>query len=92
MAGVESCSHNCKYCSAATTLDYTQGVNKSDIIGSLEKIDEKTYNEFKADFNKMFETIEHNDRFNAAKERQEKEGTQCNVADAESGIESSLCL
>ena len=53
MAGIESCSHNCKYCSAASTLDYTQGINKKDAINSLEKIDEKTYTELKPDFNKM---------------------------------------
>lgn len=79
MAGIESCSHNCKYCSAASTLDYTQGINKKDAINSLEKIDEKTYTEFKADFNKMIETIEHNDRFKHAKEMQEKQGIQANV-------------
>ena len=79
MNGIESCSHGCVYCSAATTLNYAQGVNKNDLMGSLTKIDEKTYGEFKADFNKMAETLEHNSRFRKAKEIQEKEGIQANV-------------
>lgn len=72
MNGIESCSGGCVYCSAGTTLDYAMGVNYKDVAGSLQKIDEKTYGEFKADFNKLAETIEHNSRFRHAKELQEK--------------------
>ena len=79
MNGIESCSHSCVYCSAATTLTYAQGVNKNDLENSLKKIDEKTYGEFRADFTKMAETLEHNSRFRYAKERQEKEGEQAIV-------------
>ena len=60
MNGIDSCSHGCVYCSAARTLNYAQGVNKNDLEGSLKKIDEKTYSEFKADFAKVEETFEHN--------------------------------
>lgn len=79
MNGVESCSHSCVYCSAATTLNYAQGVNYSDLENSLKKIDEKTYSEFRADFAKMEETIEQNTRFRRAKEIQEKQGVQAVV-------------
>lgn len=79
MNGVESCSHNCVYCSAATTLNYAQGVNYNDLESSLKKIDEKTYSEFRADFNKMTETLEQDSRFRRAKELQEKKGIQCYV-------------
>lgn len=72
MNGIESCSGGCVYCSAGTTLDYAMGVNYKDVAGSLQKIDEKTYGEFRADFNKLAETIEHNSRFIKAKELQEK--------------------
>ena len=60
MNGIDSCSHGCVYCSAARTLNYAQGVNKNDLEGSLKKIDEKTYSEFKADFAKVEETFEDN--------------------------------
>ena len=79
MCGIESCSGGCVYCSAGTTLDYAMGVNYEDIAGSLKKIDEKTYSEFKADFAKLAETVEHNTRFKAAKDLQEKKGKQCTV-------------
>ena len=79
MNGIESCSGGCVYCSAGTTLDYAMGVNYKDIAGSLKKIDEKTYSEFRADFNKLEETIEHNTRFRHAKEIQEKQGIQAQV-------------
>ena len=79
MNGIESCSHNCKYCSAASTLNYTQGINKSKIIESLKEVDERTMNEFNADFPAMEETFEHNSRFIAAKEMQEKQGIQATV-------------
>ena len=79
MNGIESCSHGCVYCSAATTLNYAQGVNKENVLGSLEKIDEKTYSEFVADFPKLEETLEHNSRFINAKKIQEKQGIQCQV-------------
>ena len=76
MNGITSCSHGCAYCSAARTLNYAQGVNKNDLEGSLKKIDEKTYSEFKADFAKCEETFEHNSRFILAKKRQEEQGIQ----------------
>lgn len=79
MNGIQSCSHGCLYCSAASTLDYTQGINKNDVINSLEKIDEKTFSEFQADFPKLQETLEHNDRFKRAKRIQEKDGIQAQV-------------
>ena len=79
MNGVESCSGGCVYCSAGSTLDYAMGVDYTDVAGSLKKIDEKTYSEFKADFGKMAETIEHNTRFRHAKEMQEKDGIQAIV-------------
>ena len=79
MNGIDSCSHGCVYCSAARTLNYAQGVNKNDLEGSLKKIDEKTYGEFKADFAKCEETFEHNSRFRRAKEIQEKQGIQAEV-------------
>lgn len=79
MTGVEACSHGCVYCSAATTLKYAQGVNHKDLENSLKKIDEKTYSEFKADFSKLAETLEHNSRFRRAKEIQEKQGVQAEV-------------
>ena len=78
-AGTSSCSGGCVYCSAATTLDYAMGVNKNDVVKSLKAIDEKTYGEFKADYNKLTETLEHNSRFRRAKEIQEKEGIQGKV-------------
>ena len=74
MNGITSCSHGCAYCSAARTLNYAQGVNKNDLEGSLKKIDEKTYSEFKADFAKCEETFEHNSRFRLAKKRQGRSG------------------
>lgn len=79
MNGITSCSHGCAYCSAARTLNYAQGVNKNDLEGSLKKIDEKTYSEFKADFAKCEETFEHNSRFRLAKKRQEEKGIQAEV-------------
>ena len=79
MNGIESCSHGCVYCSAATTLNYSQGVNKQDLVNSLIKLDEKTYGEFNADFAKLAETIEHNSRFIMAKTKQEKEGIQAQI-------------
>ena len=79
MNGIESCSHGCVYCSAATTLNYAQGVNKQNVMDSLEKIDDKTMGEFVADFPKMKETFEHNSRFRRAKEIQEKQGIQADV-------------
>ena len=79
MNGIESCSHGCVYCSAATTLNYAQGVNHKDLENSLKKVDEKTYGEFKADFAKVAETFEHNSRFRKAKEIQEKQGVQAEV-------------
>ena len=79
MNGIESCSHGCVYCSAATTLNYAQGVNKDDLIGSLKKIDEKTYEEFNADFPKLEETLEHNSRFRNALKIQEEGGPQAEV-------------
>lgn len=79
MNGVESCSHGCVYCSAARTLNYAQGVVASKLEESLKKIDEKTYGEFKADFTKVAETLEHNSRFRKAKEVQEKQGVQATV-------------
>jgi sulfatase maturation enzyme AslB (radical SAM superfamily) len=79
MNGIESCSHGCVYCSAATTLNYAQGVNHKDLENSLKKIDDKTYSEFKADFTKVAETFEHNTRFRKAKEIQEKQGIQAEV-------------
>lgn len=80
MCGVESCSHNCVYCSAATTLNYAQGVNHTNLEDSIRKVDEKTYKEFKADFIKLEDTFMHNDRFLRAKEIQEKQGVQAVVS------------
>ena len=79
MTGIESCSGGCVYCSAGTTLDYAMGVDYTNVAGSLKKIDEKTYSEFKADFNKLAETIEHNTRFRNAKKLQEERGQQAIV-------------
>ena len=79
MNGIESCSGGCVYCSAGTTLEYAMGVNYKDVAGSLKKIDEKTYGEFRADFNKLEETLEHNTRFRHAKDIQEKQSVQATV-------------
>lgn len=76
MNGVESCSGGCVYCSAGTTLNYAMGVDYGNVEKSLHQIDEKTYSEFKADFTKMAETLEHNSRFRKCKEVQEKLGKQ----------------
>lgn len=78
MAGVSSCSGSCVYCSAGTTLNYAMGVNKANVEDSLKKIDDSTFAEFKADFPKLEESLEHNTRFIKAKKLQEK-GKQAEV-------------
>lgn len=59
--GTNICSGNCKYCSAAETVDYKMGVKRDNIIKSLEEIDEKNYETFKFDLDAVTKCFE-NDR------------------------------
>ena len=59
-AGVNSCSGFCNYCSAASSMSYSfMKQDFSKLKDNIIKTDEKTYNEFKADFNKVEETLDN---------------------------------
>lgn len=57
--GVSSCSGGCKYCSAAAAMNYHMWLKKNDIYQELKRIDDRNYEEFRADFNKLEETLDN---------------------------------
>lgn len=57
--GTNICSGNCKYCSAAETVNYKMGVKRDDIIKSLIDIDEKNYETFKFDVDACTKAFEN---------------------------------
>ena len=63
-AGSHTCSGGCSYCSASSSMDYTlyDWTNRKDkgkIIDAIIKADEQSYREFKADFVKVAEAMDH---------------------------------
>ena len=57
---VDKCSGLCCFCNAANYMDYAQGINYNDPLSSIIKIDNETYDTYKADYDALEKTIINN--------------------------------